>query len=150
MDLTDRAIAEYRKEQKLIEDENARTAEAFADKAAYALQDIIDVRRADMIITDKRPYSTSFIVGDVSFQVSASEDYCVVNMIRRCSLCGSDVMSKVLNLKDIGKMLVEPHNKYDCDRVVEMKKKEEGVGIMTSEERLLEALKDFIAENDHM
>jgi len=47
-------------------------------------------------------------------------------------------------LHNIGKILSEHHNDYDCRRVLEEKKGKKGP---TTDEKLLQALKDFIQEN---
>jgi hypothetical protein len=154
MDLKERAIDEYKKEKKLIEESNEKAAEIFADKAVYALQDIIGVRLADMYTVDKLPSSASFLVDDMLFRVTTSEGYYVATMIRKCDICGTDVNTRIVNLKDIGEALVSPHLKYDCDRVLEtkerlerMKMENEDEKVLITDRRLLSALKDFIEEN---
>jgi hypothetical protein len=157
MNLKERAIDEYKKERKLIEESNAKDAEIFANKAIHALQDIIGVQRADIITVEKQPGCVSFRVDDILFRVTTSEGYHVVNIVQKCVVCGSDIYTRILDIEDIGKALTEPHFKYDCDQAVEIKKrlekiKEENVGgkVLDVNERLISALKDFVAENDRM
>lgn len=156
MNLKERSIEEYKKERKLIEENNVEEAEIFADKAIHALQDIIGVQRADIHTVDKQPGFASFRVDDMLFMVTTSEGYHVINMICKCDVCGTDVNIRILDIKDIGKALTEPHFKYDCDQVMEMKKRLEKIKEENEDwrsldvnERLILALKDFVAENDH-
>lgn len=154
MDLADRAIAEYKKEQKLREESNIKAAEIFAEDAIKELQNIIGVERDDITIVDKQLYYASFRVDDILFRVTTCECCYVVNMIQTCPTCGSEFGDRILNIKDIGRMLVEPHYKYDCEHALEMKKRMEKLkrendrgGILSTDEKLLTVLKEFVSEN---
>lgn len=162
MDLKERAIDEYKKEQKLTKENNEKVAEIFADKAVYALQDIIGVRRVDIHTVDKQCYFASFLVDDMLFRVNTSEGYYIINMSRRCDVCGADVNTRITSIKDIGEALVKPHDKFSCDQYLKEKERLERIKmemtqmenedgkVLSTDERLLEALKDFILENRHM
>lgn len=148
MDLTERTITEYKKEKKLLEERRIKDVEIFADKALEELQNIIGVKCADITTVEKQLCSTSFMVDDLLFYVYKSECYYVVTMIKKCPICGTNISDRVLNLKDIGRMLVEPHNKYECDRAIGIKMDNDRNGkVLSTEERLLVALKDFVQEN---
>lgn len=154
MNLKERAIKEYEKEKVLIEESNAREAEKFAENALKALTDIIGEHGNIVIVVDKQPYCTAFNIGEMLFRVSTSESYYVIYMIKKCPICESDISTRICDLKDIGKALVEPHSKYDCDQAIKisekLKKMKDGHGReceLSTNEKLLEALRDFLLEN---
>lgn len=153
MGLKEIAIEEYEKEKELIKDSNLREAEKFAEKALHSLRDIIGNEYGDIEIVVKQPGATSFRVDGILFMVNTSQGYPIVSVVKKCSICEIENTVRVLNLKDIGRVLVEPHSKYDCDRMLETKKKldddKSGI-ILSTEARLVEVLRDFIKENDHM
>lgn len=157
MNLRERATREYEKEKKLTDERNVEEAETFADKAVVELQNVLGVRRVDIMTVDKQPGYADFSVDDMLFRVSSSEYYYVITIIRKCSTCGSDFSTRILDLRDIGRSFIEPHFKYDCDqalktkeRLEKMKRENADGDVLSTEERLLAALKDFVAENDHM
>jgi hypothetical protein len=162
MGLKERSIDEYKKEQKLMKESNEKAAEIFADKAVYALQDIIGVRRVDIHTVDKQPCSASFLVDDLLFRVHTSEGYHVINMSRKCDVCGTDINTRIMGIKDIGEALIKPHDKFSCDQYLEEKERlermkmervrmeNEDEKMFITDRRLLAALKDFILENRHM
>jgi hypothetical protein len=154
MGLKEKAIEAFEIENESITEANMRKTEKFAENALQSLKDVIgndyDIGNdCNIDIVDKQSWATSFIVDDLLFRVSASE----VHLVQTCPRCQAEITDRVLDIKDIGKALVRPHNKYDCDRITESRMKEEkeknGV-VLGTDERLLEALRDFIRENDHM
>lgn len=154
VNLKERAIKEYEKEKVLIEESNAREAEKFAEKALKALTDIIGEQGNIVTVVDKQPYCTNFSVDGMLFRVSTSESYDVIYMIRKCPICESDISIRICDLKDIGEALVESHSKYDCDQAIKtserLKKMKDGHGHeceLDTNEKLLEALRDFLLEN---
>lgn len=153
MSLKEKAIEEYEREKALIKESNLKEAENFAEKALKALKDILGDECGDIKIIVKQPGATSFRVDGMLFRVTTSQGYHETNVVKKCPICETETTVRVLTLKDIGKALVEPHSKYDCDRMLEIKKELEddksGI-VLSTEARLLEALRDFIKENDHM
>lgn len=153
MGLKEKAIEVYEKEKELVKKSNEKEAENFAEKALKSFEEIFGAECGDIEIVEKKPWATTFSVDGILFRVTTSQGYNEINMVKKCPICEAVTTDRVLNIKDIGKALVEPHNKYDCDRMLEIKK-EAGGGenglVLSTEARLLEALKDFIRENDHM
>lgn len=161
MNLKERAIAEYEKEKKLTYEKNVKEAEIFADKAVVELQNFLGVRRVDIMTVDKQPCYTNFSVDDMLFMVSISGCYHVIDIIKRCDVCGHDTATRISNIGDIGRVLIEPHFKYDCEHAVEINKRnkrnkrnekmkdgDEGGNELDVNKRLILALKDFVSEND--
>ena len=153
MGLKERAIEEYEREKELVKESNLREAEKFAEKALHSLRDIIGNEYGDIEIVAKQPGSTSFRVDGILFRATTSQGYYEINVVKKCPICEIETTVRVLNLKDIGKAIVEPHSKYDCDQMIETKKRmedEKNGMVLSTEARLLEAFRDFIRENDHM
>jgi len=153
MGLKEKAIGAYEEEKELIKESNIKEAETFAENALISLREILGDECGNIKIVVKRPGSTSFRVDGISFRVTSSQGYSDISVIKKCPICETESTFRVSNLKDIGRALVEPHHKYDCDRMLEIKKQmddEKNGKIISTEERLLAALRDFIQENDHM
>jgi len=151
MGLKEKAVEAYETDKELTKKSIEKEAEIFAEKALKSLKDILGEECGNIEIVDKQPGATSFRVDGILFEVCASQGYPFVNVIVNCLICGNKINVRVFNIKDIGKALVEPHSKYDCDRALEIKKEsddEKNVLVLSTEARLLEALKDFIREND--
>lgn len=151
MSLKEKAIELYEKEKKLTAESNAREAENFAKKSLEALKEMLGNEYSDIKIVVKQPGATSFRVDGILFRVATQQGYHVTNIIQKCPICETELDIRVLNLKDIGKALVEPHVKYDCDRMLEIKKEMEqeknGI-VLSTDARLLEAIRDFVKENE--
>lgn len=153
MDLKEKAIEEYKREKQLTEDNNKREAENFAEKSHYVVRDIVGGNYGNITVVTKMPGCTDFNVDGVLLRVTISNGYPVVNIVRTCERCGIQTESRVINLKDIGKALVEPHGTFDCDRIFKAKNEsdyDENGKTTSNERRFLEAMKDFIRENDEM
>jgi hypothetical protein len=150
MGLKEKAFDAYKRDRELIDESNIKEAENFAIKSLERLREVLG-NDEDIITVDKQPGATTFSVDGILFRVNSSDGYHVVNVVKKCSVCGTDNIAGVLDIKDIGRALAEPHSKYDCDRMLEIKKSNEsGDKVLSTEERLLEALREFIRENDNM
>ena len=157
MGLKEKAIEEYNRDRELIVQSNEREAEIFAERAFEELKkmlgnEYIDIMSLDKrsIIVDKQPGAASFRIDGMLFRVISSQGFYVVDVVIICPVCGTETYNRIFGIKNIGKALVEPHSKYDCDRALEMKKENGGESmVLSTEGRLLEALKEFIRENCH-
>ena len=147
MGLRENAIEAYKKERELIKERDKIEAETFSRRALDALKDIIGREYTDIKTVVEQHGATSFSIDSILFRVTSSQGYHVVNLVKTCPRCETETTVRVLNLKDIGMALVEPHSSYDCDKIIDMKENEEGVRVLSTEERLLETLRDFIREN---
>jgi hypothetical protein len=154
MSLKDKAIESYEKEKELKKKSEIKEAEKFAEEALKVLRDIIGGEYDNDVITlSKRPENISFSVDGVLFRATSSQGYPGIDIVVKCPECGTDIHSKVVYFGDIGRALAEPHFKYDCDQTIRLKKEMEdrkNGKVLDTNERLLEALRDFVNENDHM
>jgi len=153
MDLKKKAIEEYKREKQLTDENYKKEADNFAEKSLHVLRDIVGGNYGDIKVVTKMPGCTDFNVDGVLLRVVTSNGYPIVNIVRTCEKCGFNIESRVINLKDIGKALVEPHDKFDCERFFKLKNDpdyDENAKVSITDRRLLEAMKDFIRENDQM
>lgn len=150
MNLKEKAIEVYKKEKESIKERELREEEEFAKEALKVLSDIIGVEQDNMTILSKQQGFIELCTDGVSFRAVASQGYPEINVMVKCPLCETDIFSRVTNIRDVGRALVEPHFKYDCDQIIRLKKEKDdsknGIAIDT-EERLLSALRDFVSEN---
>ena len=142
MSLVDDAIQAYEKEQlvnkqneekereKLIEDGIQNIKERFGDNLK------IDVE------SDKD--GVVFLVDGLKMKVMRSQGYYNIYLVQTCPTCHEEYADNVIGLKDIGKLLKQGHNSYDCEKALKAK---EPVKEWTTDEKLLDALKTFIREN---
>ena len=153
MNLKEKAIEVYEKEKELCKESEMREAEKFTEEALKALRDLIGEEHGDIVTLSKLPGDISFIIDGILFRAGSSNGYPVINMVVKCDVCESEIISRVVYIRDIGRALAEPHSKYDCDQVLRLKKEMEdrknGI-VLSTEGRLLEALKDFVAENTNI
>lgn len=153
MGLREKAIELYEKEIQLAEENDVRIADNFAVKSLSALRDIIGEDYGDIKIVTKTPGSTEFNVDEILFRVRTSDGYPIVNIVKTCTRCGLEIEERVINLKGIGKALVKIHDKFDCDRIFNVKNDpdyDENAKVSVADRRFLEAMKDFIRDNDQM
>lgn len=153
MNLKESAMEVYEREKQLTEENYKREADNFAEKSLHVLRDIVEGHYDNMTIVAKVPGRTDFNVDGVSLRVVTSNGYPIVNIVKTCTRCGTETEERIVSLKDIGRALIHPHDKFDCDRFFKVKNDpdyDENAKISINEQRLLEAMKDFIRENDHM
>lgn len=153
MGLKEKAIEIYKKEKELEEEKNRIEAENFAEKSLFFVKDIIGGCYSNITVVTKMPWCTDFNVDGVILRVTMSEGYRIVNVVKTCEICKIEISSRVLNLKDIGKVLTEPHDIFDCNRIFKSKNDpdyDENQKVSSTDLRILEALREFVRENDEM
>ncbi len=141
------AVEIYEKEKKLAEEKDAEEEKKFVEEAFNTLTKMIDVQRADVMMVVKQPGTVRLLADDVLFEVKQFRGCFNVSVVVKCSRCGSEAIVGVLSMRDIGRALVEPHFKYDCDMEIE-REKNKNEKVLSSGERLLEALRDFMFEGE--
>lgn len=147
MGLKERAIKAYKKEIERETEENLRQTEDFAVQAEEILRKRVGDEFAIQTIS-KDPSATIFDIDGITFRVTIGE----VCIIKKCQKCGTEYYEDLMHnfgdqekiFQSIGKILSEPHNDYDCRRALEVK---EGKKEPTTDEKLLQILKDFILES---
>lgn len=150
MNLKEKAIEVYEKEKELRKESEMREAEKFTEEALKVLRDIIGEGHDNIVTLSKLPGDISFIVDGILFRAGSNNGYPVINVVVKCDVCGSEIINRVVNIKDIGRALAEQHPKYDCDQVLRLKKEMEdrkNGKVLDVNERLVEALRDFVSEN---
>jgi hypothetical protein len=150
MDLKEKAIEVYEKEKESIKERELIAAEKFTEEALKILRDIIGEECDNIATLSKLPEDVSFTVDGMLFRAGSANGYPVINMVVKCEVCESEIISRVVNIRDKGRALTEPHLKYDCDQVIRLKKEMEDMKngkVLDTNERLLEVLRDFVSEN---
>ncbi len=150
MSLTDDAIKTYEKRQ-LNEKENAeKERKKFIEGGKNTIESLFGQNLKIDIIEDIDNFgdkSTAFLVDGLKMRVRRGRGYYEVFLVQKCQVCGSEFEEHVINIENIGRALKDGHPKIQCDNVLEAKKPKV---IQTTEERLVEVLRDFVAENSNM
>ena len=123
--------SEEKEKKKLIEDGLQNIKDRFGDNLK------IDV-------TSDKDRDVVFLVDGLKMKVRKSQGYYNIYLLQTCPKCKEDYADTVISLKDIGKLLREGHNTFDCDKILKSK---EPVKELNTDERLIQALKVFIYEN---
>lgn len=147
MGLKEKAIEAYEKEKERVHKEKNDGAEKFAVQAKEILRERIGDEFAIQVIS-KEPYETIFGVDGIKFRVNTDRVY----IIKKCDKCETEYYTELISgfgdknksFQNIGEILSEPHNDYDCKRIIEEKEENKEP---TIEEKLVEILRSFIREN---
>lgn len=143
MGLKEDAIAEYEKDKETTRKNQEEERKRAIDEGIQTIKEKFGENLN--IETSIENDDISFLVDGLKMKVGRSDGYySVIYLVQKCQKCGEEFMENIINLRDIGKILKEGHKSYDCERVIELKavKKE-----LNTDERLLEALRNFIYEN---
>jgi len=150
MNLKEKAVEIYEKEKELVKESEMREVGKFADEALKVLRDIIGEYCGDIITLSTLPDDISFRVDGILFRATSSCGHPNINVATKCPMCEAEIVSRVTSIRDIGRALAEPHFRYDCDKNIRLKKEYEdrkNGKILSTDERLLEAFRDFVSEN---
>jgi len=147
MGLKERAVDAYKKEAEQTHKDNLQLTEKFVVQAKEILRERIGDEFTIRVIS-KEPSETIFDVDGIQFRVGLHG----VQIIKKCQKCGTEYYEDLMHnfgdqekiFQSIGKILSAHHNDYDCERALKVK---EGNKEPTTEEKLLEALKNFMQEN---
>lgn len=122
---------EEKEEKKYIEDCIQNIRERFGDDLNIE------------VIYDKED-SIAFSVDGLKMRLRKYQGYYNISLVQTCQKCGTEFEDHIINLKNIGKALQEGHVSYDCEKIL---KEREPVKELTTDEKLIEALRTFIREN---
>lgn len=143
MGLIEDAIAEYEKYKEKVRKNQEEERKKSIDEGIQTIKEKFgDKIEIDVIVENDY---VSFLVDGLKMRTGRTIGYCRdIYLVQKCPKCGEEYMESVVSLTDIGKILKEGHGSYDCKRIMELKsvKKE-----MNTDERLLDALRNFIHEN---
>jgi hypothetical protein len=149
MSLKEKAIEMYKKQKESIKETELIEEEQFTKDALKVLIEIIGIEQENITIS-KHQGCIDFFTDGISFRASRSQGDPEINIMIKCPICETEIFSRVTQVRDIGRALVEPHFKYDCDQVIRLKKEiddRKNGKVAGTEERLLSALREFISES---
>lgn len=144
MGLKEMAVAVYKKEKEREREENIQNAEKFVVRAKDVLIEKIGDKFTIQVIA-KESSKAIFDVDGIAFKV----DQYGVYIIKKCPKCVTEYCEELPTFgnreifQDIGMILSNPHNDYDCKRALEDKEGKK----LTTDEKLLQVLKDFVQEH---
>lgn len=142
MSLVDDAIQAYNKDQLEIRQNEEKEKNKFIKDSIEVIKERFGNDLKIDIISDK--YGIAFLVDGLKIRVRRTQGYYSIYLIQTCPKCGTEYEYNIINLKNIGKALHEGHNLYECEKIL---KDRESVKELTTEEKLIEALRTFIREN---
>lgn len=93
------------------------------------------------VVSDKE--GIAFLVDGLKMRVRKSQGYYSIYLVQICPKCNTEYEDIIINLKTIGKSLQEGHTSYECEKIL----KDREVKELTTEEKLVDALRNFIQEN---
>lgn len=150
MDLKEITDDAYKNEIEKKRKENLEQAEKIVAQTTEILKERIGNEFPVKVIS-KGFSDTVFDVDNVKFRVNENGSVYIVKKCQKCDIVyqeylmpkfTSDDQQKIF--ADIGKILSEPHNDYECQTII---KEKEGKKEPTTDEKLLQVLKDFMREN---
>lgn len=150
MSLTDEAIKAYEKRQLNEKENTEKERKKFIEGVKKTIESLfgqnLKIETIEEInnIGDK---STAFLVDGLKMRGRRGRGYYEIYLVQKCQRCGSEFDEHVINIESIGKALKDGHSKIECDNALVAKKPKV---IQTTEERLVEVLRDFIAENSNI
>lgn len=143
MTLGSDAIDEYNKAKRKEEDKYIRESERFTEGAIRSFKETFG-DQYDIKIVKKLPGRLDITVDGIQIMIKKGSGYHEFYLVRKCETCGEEFEDRVLNIKDMGESLSGKHNELDCE---EARRKLLQRDIPTTEDRLVEVLRDFIHEN---
>lgn len=148
MSLKDQAIEAYEKRQ-LNENENTeKERKKFIEGVKNTIESLFGQNLKIEIIEEINNFGEiAFLVDGLKMRGRRGRGYYEIYLVQKCQICNSEFEEHVVNIENIGKALKDGHSKIECDRVLESKKPKV---IQTTEERLVEVLRDFIAKNSNI
>jgi hypothetical protein len=143
MGLIEDAENVYAKEQ--LEDKKQTEIEnrKFIKDAIDSIKDKFGENLNIDVIEDKES-GVAFMVDGLKMIVRKSQGYYSIYLVQKCPKCGTEYENIIVSLKTLGKALKTGHVPYECDKIL---KDREPVKELTTEEKLIETLRDFIHEN---
>lgn len=123
--------AEEKEKKRFIEDGIRSIREKFGDNLKIE------------VIFDKEGY-VAFLVDGLKMRVRRHQGYHNTFLVQTCPKCGAEYEDHIVNIKNIGKAIMEGHSAYDCEKIL---KEREPVKELTTDEKLIDVLRTFVREN---
>lgn len=144
MSLMEDAIKAYTKDQLEIKEEEEKGKKEFIEDGIKDIRERFGDNLKVEVTSDHGLTDVIFLVEGLKMRLKRSRGYNNIYLVQICPKCGTEYEEHIVSLKDIGKALQEGHASYDCEKIL---KEREPVKELTTEEKLLDALRTFIREN---
>jgi homospermidine synthase len=143
MSLIEDAKQAYAKDQLEINEDKEKEIKKFVEDGIQCIKEKFGDNLNIDVISDKEG-DIVFLVDGLKMRVRRSQGYYSIYLVQICPKCGAEYEDIIINLKNIGRAIQEGHTWYDCEKIL----KEKGpVKELTTEEKLIEALRTFVQEN---
>lgn len=142
MGLKEDAMDVYAKDQLENKEEEEKEKKKFIEDGVQNIRD----RFGDNLkieVSDKED-DIVFLVDGLKMRLRKAQGYYSIYLVQKCLRCDTEYEEHIINLKNIGKALQKGHASYDCEKIL---KEREPVKELTTEERLIDALRTFVREN---
>lgn len=143
MSLMEDAIQAHAKDQLENKELEEKETKKYIEDCLQNIKDRFGDNLKIEMISDKEG-GIAFLVDGLKMRLRKSQGYYNIYLVQTCQKCGTEYEEHVVNLKNIGKALQEGHDSYNCERIL---KEREPVKELTTDEKLIEALRDFVREN---
>lgn len=143
MSLIDDAVKAHAKDQLESKEAEEKETKKFIEDGIQNIRDRFGDNLNIEVISDKE-VGIAFLVDGLKMRLRKSQGYYNIYLVQTCPKCGTEYEDHIINLKNIGKAIQEGHASYDCEKIL---KEREPVKELTTEERLIGALRTFVREN---
>lgn len=143
MSLIDDAMKAHAKDQLESKENKEKEKKKLVEDAIEDIKDKFGDNLNIEVISDKEG-GMAFLVDGLKMRVKRYHGYYTIYLVQMCQKCGTEYEDHIINLKNIGKAIQEGHNSYDCEKIL---KEKEQVKELTTEKKLIDALRTFIHEN---
>mgnify|MGYP003395087827 CR=1 FL=1 len=143
MSLKDDAMQTYAKDQLESKEEEEKEKKKFIEDGLQNIRDRFGDSLKIEVISDKE-VGVAFLVDGLKMRLRRHQGYYNIYLVQTCQKCGTEYEGHIMSLKNIGKAIQEGHASYDCEKIL---KEKEPVKELTTDEKLIEALRTFVREN---
>lgn len=143
MSLIEDAIQAHAKGQLENKEEEEKEKKKYIEDCIQNIKDRFGDNLKIEVISDK-DIGVAFLVDGLKMRLRKYQGYYNISLVQTCPKCGTEYEEHIINLKNIGKALQEGHASYDCNKIL---KERESVKEPTTEEKLIDALRNFVYEN---
>ncbi len=143
MSLVSDAIQAHAKDQLEKKEEEEKERKKYIEDCIQNIKDRFGDNLEIEIMTDKED-GIAFLVDGLKMRLRKSQGYYNIFLVQRCQKCDTEFEDHIINLKNIGKSLLEGHASYDCGKIL---KERESVKELTTDEKLIVSFRAFVQEN---
>jgi hypothetical protein len=143
MSLIEDAKQAYTKDQLENKEDKEKDIKKFIEDSIQCIKEKFGDNLNIEVISEKDD-NIAFLVDGLKMRVRRSQGYYSIYLVQICQKCCTEYEDIIINLKNIGKAIQEGHTSYDCKKIL---KEREPVKELTTEEKLIDALRAFVQEN---